>query len=51
MPEPLSPERLIEIRERAANATPGPWGVGNRTEIALDVDQTYTELDVDQVVD
>lgn len=40
MPEPLSPARLAEIRERADSATPAPWGVGNSTEIALDVDQT-----------
>ena len=40
MPEPLSPKRITEIRERADSATPGPWGVGNTTEIALDVEQT-----------
>jgi hypothetical protein len=35
----LTPERLAEIQDRVHNATPGPWGVGNRTEIALDVKQ------------
>lgn len=40
MVEPMSESRLTEIRERADNATPGPWGVGNGTEIALDVQQT-----------
>lgn len=39
MAEPLSSERLMGIRERAENATPGPWGVGNMTEIALDAEQ------------
>jgi ElaB/YqjD/DUF883 family membrane-anchored ribosome-binding protein len=39
MAEPLSCDRLAEIRDRVHNATPGPWGVGNRTEIALDAKQ------------
>jgi hypothetical protein len=39
MAEPLSCDRLAEIRKRAGHATPGPWGVGNRTEIALDAKQ------------
>jgi hypothetical protein len=39
MADPITPERLAEIRNRTHNATPGPWGVGNRTEIALDVKQ------------
>jgi len=35
----ITPERLAEIQGRTDNATPGPWGVGNRTEIALDAKQ------------
>lgn len=31
---------LAEIRDRYDLATPGNWGVGNGTEIALDVEQT-----------
>lgn len=37
--EPITPERLAEIRERCENATPGPWGVGNETTIGLGVEQ------------
>lgn len=35
----ITNERLAEIQDRTNNATPGPWGVGNRTEIALDARQ------------
>lgn len=38
-PEPMTDERLAEIRERCELATPGPWGVGNDTTIALNVEQ------------
>jgi hypothetical protein len=35
----LTLEQLAEIQDRVHNATPGPWGVGNGTEIALDAKQ------------
>lgn len=41
---PLSPERLAEIRERAAAATPGPWGTYDdgtgRYDIAAELQDT-----------
>jgi hypothetical protein len=43
---PLSPERLAEIRDREAAATPGPWGTYDdgtgRLDIAADLEETGT---------
>jgi hypothetical protein len=38
MSTPLSEQQIAEIKARADKATPGPWGIGNKTTIGLGIE-------------